>query len=253
VGLSRSSYHYEAQPSVRDPLEDLIPQLALKYARWGYRPITALVRRLGCRINHKRVYRIWVEQTLQLPRKKPRKRRLWILNDRPHPATKPNEVWSLDFMFDRTLTGGRLKFLTLVDEYSRVSPLIRVGSRFTSEDVRVALQQAILEYGKPRYLRSDNGPEFICLELRRWLLAEGIQPVYIEPGHPWENGFIESFNGKFRKECLDGELFWSVEEAQFVAEKYRRLYNEVRPHMSLGYRTPAEVGRRPADPTAGLN
>jgi transposase InsO family protein len=254
VGLARSSYHYEPRvQELDDPMAPLIRHLAMKFTRYGYRRITAVLRRAGGKINHKRVYRIWKEQALILPRKKPRKRRLWFLNDRAHSARRRNEVWSYDFVFDQDVLGERLKFLPVIDEYTKEALKIPVGSNFTSKEVRQTLAELFSKYGKPKYLRSDNGPEFVCKELRQWLLSQGVKPIFIEKGHPWENGFVESFNGKFRDECLNGELFWGVAEANWVAEKFRKYYNQFRPHMALKYKTPAEVGQRPADPPAGLN
>lgn len=253
IGLCRSSLHYEKSPSHGDPIRDVIRGMAMKHKRYGYRRVTAMIRREGRLINHKRVYRIWKEEGLKLPRKRHKKRRLWILSDRPMPATRPNEVWSYDFTFDRTVFGEPLKMLVVIDEYSRECLRVHVGRSITSEGVRGILEELMRRYGKPRYIRSDNGPEFIAEKIRKWLLVRRVRPIYIEPGHPWENGFVESFNGKLKDECLNAELFWSKEEAQIIVERYRREYNEKRPHMALGYRTPAEVGLRSADPAAGLN
>ena len=242
LGIARSSCRYEERPEVEDRTREEIRALAREHKGYGSRILCGLIRQSRV-VNHKKVERIYQEEGLQLPRRTKRKRRYGVVDERPYPATRHNDVWSCDFVFDRDVMDQKLKFFTLVDECTRESPAIRVGKRFTAQDVQNALERAIREYGKPRYLRMDNGPEFISQELRQWLLEQGIQPVHTDPGSPWQNGFIESFNGKFRATCLNMELFWGVEEAQWVAEKYRIEYNTLRPHMSLGYRTPAEARR----------
>ena len=170
------------------------------------------------------------------------------MNPRPNPAQQVNDVWTYDFIFDKTVVGETLKMLVILDEYSRKCLDIYVGYKLNSDDVRNVLEGLINVYGKPKHIRSDNGPEFISKNLRKWFVKENISPVYINPGCPWENGFVESFNGKLRFECLNGELFWGKSEAQYVVNKYKQLYNKVRPHMSLGYRTPDEVALYPVEP-----
>jgi putative transposase len=255
VGMARSSARYEPVPL--NPQEERMihrmRELALRFYRYGYRRIAQkLLEDLPEQdpINPKRVYRLYRLERLQLPRRRPRKRRLHaLLAQRPQLAQRINDVWSFDFLFDRTVTGRALKIFAMVDEHSRESLEIRVGHRFRALEVRSVLEAAISRYGKPRYVRCDNGPEFISGDLRQWLSEHGIRPLYIDPGSPWQNGFIESFNGKFRDECLNAELFWSQEEAQMVVNSWRHEYNTVRPHMSLEYKTPAQVGQRPVDPS----
>ena len=163
---------------------------------------------------------------------------------RPRPATKPNEVWSFDFVHHRTEYGEKLKMLTVLDEYTRECLEIRVEKRMDSNGVMETLDELMTERGAPRYTRTDNGPEFIAAKLRRWLRKEkGVLPVLIDPGSPWQNGFVESFNGKLRDECLDGELFFSRAEAQLIVDGFRKEYNTERPHSALGYKTPAQVAR----------
>lgn len=251
LGMARSSMRYNEHPRVEDQTREEIRLLAKQYKGYGSPKLCGLIRQNRV-VNHKKVERIYQEENLQIPRRTKRKRRVGWVDERPHQAMAPNEVWSCDFMFDRDVVKQNLKFLTVVDEYTRESPTIRVGRRFTAEDVRDALEAAVKEYGRPKYLRMDNGPEFVSRELHQWLEKQGIHPLHVEPGCPWQNGFIESFNGKFRTTCLNMELFWGVEEAQWVAEKYRIEYNTVRPHMSLGYRTPAEA-RRLSVPRPSVN
>jgi putative transposase len=222
-------------------------QLASTYGRYGYRRITALLRREGWRVNHKRVERIWRQEGLKVPKKQPRRGRLW-LNDgsclRLRPAW-PNHVWSYDFVADRTSDGRPLKMLTVVDEYTRECLAIDVERRADAISVLERLAALILERGAPDYVRSDNGSEFTARAVRNWLNRVGVKTLFIEPGSPWENGYVESFNGKFRDECLNGETFDNVLEAQVVIERWRREYNQVRPHSALGYRAPAPEAMLP--------
>jgi transposase InsO family protein len=215
--------------------------LASEYGRYGYRRITALLQTEGFRVNHKRVERIWRREGLKVPKKMPKRRRLW-LNDgsclRLRPAYR-DHVWSYDFMMDRTRDGRALKLLTVIDEYSRECLAIDVSRRITSEEVLERLAQLFLERGLPAYIRSDNGPEFVAKAVREWLERIGVGTLYIEPGSPWENGYIESFNGKLRDELLNREIFDTLLEAKVLVARWRRHYNTVRPHSSLNYRPPA--------------
>ena len=243
LSLQRSSFRYEEHPRSNPvDLRPTIRKLAMRHRRYGYRRITVELERCGIRRDPKTVWQLWKAEGLSLPRKRPRRRPQTGFVDRPMPATRPNQVWSYDFIFDRMLNREFLKMLVVIDEYSRECLAIRVRERVSSQDVREILEELVAERGAPEYVRSDNGPEFIAEQLRGWLLSNGIRPLFIEPGHPWQNGFVESFNGKFRDECLNMELFFSREEAQLVVDHWRRIYNEERPHMSLGYRTPQEVG-----------
>jgi len=211
------------------------------YGRYGYRRITALLRNEGWRVNHKRVWRIWRQAGLKVPQKQPKRGRLW-LNDGSCVRLRPehrNHVWTYDFVFDRTHNGRPLKMLTVVDEYSRESLAIEVARRLTSKDVIRVLAKLMLKHGIPGHIRSDNGPEFVAKVVREWMHRLGVETLFIEPGSPWENGYIESFNGKLRDELLNGEIFYTLHEARVLIEMWRRHYNQVRPHSSLGYRPPA--------------
>jgi transposase InsO family protein len=192
-----------------------IIELAKVYGRYGYRRITALLRREGWKVNHKRVERIWRREGLKVPKKQPKRGRLW-LNDGScirKRAERPNHVWSYDFVFDRTQDDRPLRMLTLVDEYTRECLAIDVERRLGSEHVIERLAQLFVHRGTPAYLRSDNGAEFTAHAVREWLGWLGVGPLYIEPGSPWENGYVESFNGKLRDELLDGEVFYTLQEA----------------------------------------
>jgi transposase InsO family protein len=218
-----------------------IIQMAACYGRYGYRRITAMLRREGWKINHKRVERIWRSEGLKVPRKQPKRGRLW-LNDGSCVRLRPeyrNHVWSYDFMSDRTTDGRPLRLLTVMDEHTRKSLSIDVERRLTSDDVTYRLTELFKEEGVPEYLRSDNGPEFTADTVREWLSRLGVKTLYIEPGSPWENGYIESFNGKLRDELLGREIFDTLLEAKVLIERWRKDYNHVRPHSALGYRPPA--------------
>lgn len=218
-----------------------IVELACQYGRYGYRLITGLLRGEGWRVNHKRVERIWHREGLKVPQKQPKRKRLW-LNDgsciRLRPERK-NHVWSYDFVFERTSNGRPLKMLNVIDEYTRECLAIKVARQLRSRDVLECLGELFLKCGVPEHIRSDNGAEFTAHTVRKWLKRLGVKTLYIEPGSPWENGYIESFNGKLRYELLNTELFDTVIEAQILTERWRVQYNQIRPHSSLGYRPPA--------------
>ena len=225
--------------------------LATRYGRYGYRRITALLRHAGWQVNRKRVERIWRREGLKVPHKQPRKGRLW-LNDgscvRLRPE-RPNHVWSYDFVEDRTHNGRKYRMLNIVDEFTRECLAIRVKRRLNSIDVIDLLSDLFVLRGVPGHIRSDNGPEFVAAAVRAWVAAVGAKTAYIEPGSPWENGYIESFNARLRDELLNGEIFYSLKEAQIVIEGWRCHYNTIRPHSSLGYQPPAsEVEIWPAAP-----
>ena len=225
--------------------------LATRYGRYGYRRITALLRHAGWQVNRKRVERIWRREGLKVPHKQPRKGRLW-LNDgscvRLRPE-RPNHVWSYDFVEDRTHNGRKYRMLNIVDEFTRECLAIRVKRRLNSIDVIDLLSDLFVLRGVPGHIRSDNGPEFVAAAVRAWVAAVGAKTAYIEPGSPWENGYIESFNARLRDELLNGEIFYSLKEAQIVIEGWRCHYNTIRPHSSLGYQPPAsEVELWPAAP-----
>jgi putative transposase len=230
-----------------DALTRDIVTLASEYGRYGYRRITALLKARGWPVGKDRVQRIWRREGLKVPQKQKPRGRLW-LNDGSCIRLRPervNHVWSYDFVSGKTHDGRTLRMLTLIDEYTRESLAIRVARRLGRYEVIEALADVMLYRGIPEHIRSDNGPEFVAKELRSWLAKVGTGTLYIEPGSPWENGYCESFNGKLRDECLNGEIFYSLKEAQVVIEKWRVLYNTLRPHSALGYRPPAPVACSP--------
>ena len=194
-------------------------------------------------MNHKKAERIWKEEGHSLPKRKSRKRRREKVAQVPLQAEYPRHVWTYDFMEDRTWDGRKVRILTVVDEYTRESPAIEPARQMKSRDVIVVLEEAFRKYGTPVYLRSDNGPEFIARAIKEWLRQKGVQTHYIDPGCPWQNAFGESFNDKVRTECLNLELFYTVQDAKGILNSWRRHYNTARPHSSLGYRTPTEFRR----------
>jgi transposase InsO family protein len=216
-------------------------ELARQYGRYGYRRIAALLRSAGWAVNKKRVERLWRREGLKVPTRQPRRRRLW-LNDgscvRLRPSRK-NHVWAYDFVEDRTHDGRKYRMLCLIDEFTRECLAIRVARRLNGYDVIETLAQACLARGAPEHIRSDQGPEFIAKAVRDWIAAVGTKTAFIEKASPWENGYCESFNGKLRDELLNGEIFYSLKEASTVIEAWRRHYNTIRPHSSLGYQAPA--------------
>ena len=211
------------------------------HPRYGYRRIGALLRGEGFRVNRKRVHRLWRKEGLKVPKKQRKKRRLGSSEHGcvRHRAEHVNHVWCYDFVSDQTTDGRTLKFLTLEDEYTRECLALEVERSLTSREVIETLRYVFEVRGTPKFIRSDNGPEFIAQALRTWLAESGVETLYIEPGAPWENGYNESFNGRLRDELLDRELFTSMTEAKVVTEDYRMQYNHRRPHSSLGYQTPA--------------
>jgi len=218
-----------------------IIRLASRYGRYGYRRITALLKRDGWQVNHKRVERIWRQEGLKVPKKQPKRGRLW-LNDgsciRLRPTHK-NHVWSYDFVAARTQDGRALRMLTVIDEYTRQGLAIVVERRLKSDDVLFCLAELFIKHGAPQYIRSDNGPEFTAKAVREWLGSIGVKTLFIEPGSPWENGYNESFNGKLRDEQLNTEIYYTLKEAQVLIERWRQQYNTIRPHSALNYRPPA--------------
>jgi putative transposase len=217
----------------------LIREYAHEQPMYGYRIITAMLKHDGFHINRKRVYRIWRQEGLQLPRRKMVKRRFGDSTGNLRRARHPNEVWTYDFLEARTERGGKLRMLTILDEYTRECLTIHVARSISSRQVIQRLEWLFLLRGAPDYLRSDNGPEFIAYALQHWLLDRQCKTLYISPGSPWENPFIESFNGTFRTECLNRWVFADGHEAQLVIEDWRQEYNHRRPHSSLGYLAPA--------------
>jgi putative transposase len=217
-------------------------QLARKHPRYGYRRIHALLVREGWRVNRKRVHRLWKEENLKIRRRSRKRRRLGTSENgcTRKRAERRNHVWSYDFTLDQTEDGKRLKLMPVVDEFTRECHAIEVERSITAQDVISALSYLFRVHGEPEFIRSDNGPEFIARAVKEWLAASGVQTLYIEPGSPWENAYVESFNGKLEDELLGRELFTSLTEAKVLLEQYRLEYNHERPHSSLEYRTPAE-------------
>ena len=255
MGVARSSYRYipKARKADEEVLRKGINELAHRYPRYGCPRVTEMLNREGWKVNEKRVHRIWKEDGLQVKRK-PKKRRRGPKGEVVNKAEYTNHVWSYDFMEDRTESGNRVRFLNLVDEYTRECLAIEASRSSGAVEVIECLEWTFLTRGAPKYIRSDNGPEFVAQAVRAWLTREGCKTIYIEPGSPWENAYIESFNGKFRDECLNMELFRNIKEAQQVADSWRKEYNYFRPHSSLGYLTPKEFAATapPHPPRAGI-
>ena len=238
-------------PQIVDEEERLaarIIALATQYGRYGYRRITALLKEEEWQVNHKKIERIWKREGLKVPQKQPKRRRLW-LNDgsciRLRPECK-DHVWSYDFVMARTPDGRSFRILTILDEYSRECLAMKVDRHISSQDVIDQLYELFLLRGVPKYIRSDNGPEFTAKKIRDWLTELGVKTLFIEPGSPWENGYIESFNGKLRDELLNREIFTTLIEAKILIEQWRWEYNHVRPHSALRYRPPAPEAILPA-------
>lgn len=228
-----------------DALTRDIITLASEYGRYGYRRIAALLRYAGWKVNDKRVERIWRREGLKVPQKQPKKRRLW-LNDGSCIRLRPeyaNHVWAYDFVQDRTWDGKAMKMLTVVDEFSRECLAIVTERKLNSQNVLETLSELFIRHGPPAHIRSDNGGEFQAKLVREWLKRLRVKTLFIEPGSPWENGYNESFNGKLRDELLNGEIFYTLKEAQILIEQWRIHYNTIRPHSSLGYRPPAPETR----------
>lgn len=214
--------------------------LACQYGRYGYRRITAMLREEGLLVNHKRVERIWKQEGLKVPRKQPKRKRLWFdlgscVRLRPE---RQNHVWSYDFIMTQTSDKRSIKILTIIDEYTRECLAIDVGRNIKAEDVQRILTELFIKRGLPEHLRSDNGVEFTAKIMLAWLKNLGVKTLFIEPGSPWENGYVESFHSKFRDECLNREIFDTLWEAKVVVENWRKEYNTIRPHSSLGYKPP---------------
>ncbi len=244
AGIGRNAAKY--QPSEKDmPLVTRMKELATEHFRYGYRRIWALLRREGWMVNVKRIWRLWKVEKLQVPKRRPKRRRQGpSVELAPCQAVAPNHIWTLDFVADRLSHGGRLRMLTVVDEFTRECLTIRVERSLKAKDVQETLDAVIKERGHPCYLRSDNGSEFIEKSLQKWLKGKGIDSIFIRPGSPWENGKCESFNGKLRDECLNAQWFRTLREAKVLIEMWRKQYNNFRPHRSLGYATPLEFAAR---------
>ena len=242
--IARSSLNYVPVLPVKNaPVLQAMQRLSDLYPRYGSRRIRIFLAREGMEIGKERCSRLWSEQGLQVPKKRSR-RRIATGRPRPHAPTMANSVWSYDFVFDACANGQQLKCLTVVDEFTRESLAIDVAGSIRSARVIEVLSKLISVRGAPRYLRSDNGPEFVSVALLKWVVDQRIESVLIDPGKPWQNGTTESFNGKFRDECLAMEWFRNRIEAKVVIEDWRHHYNTVRPHSSLQYETPEAFGKK---------
>lgn len=256
IGQCRGTQRY-ARRVLDDegPLRKRIAALASQYGRYGYKRIAGLLQMEGWEVNKKRVERIWREEGLKVPQRQKRRARLWLADGsciRLRPEY-PDHVWSYDFVTDQTEDGRLFRILTIVDEFTRESLATVVQRRFRSMDVIEVLADLFLMRGMPKHIRSDNGPEFTSKAIRQWLRNLEVGPLFIEPGSPWENGYNESFNGKLRDEFLNGEIFYTLEEARILIEHWRIHYNTQRPHSALGYRPPASETLQPMKEALAMN
>lgn len=245
--LARSSYWYQGKPPtpVAEQLRQRLRELAEQHPRYGYRRIAALLRQEGWCVGKRQVQRLRRAEGLRVPPTKRKVIRRGVSTGWPVRATHRGHVWTWDFIADATVRGGALKMLTILDEYTRECHVLRADRALRAVDALCWLERAIAEHGAPEHLRSDNGPEFIAQAVQRWLRQQQIKTIYIDPGSPWQNGFVESFHGRFRDECLDREQLWTLTEARVVVEDYRCEYNHRRPHSRLGYRSPKQFALQP--------
>lgn len=241
IGQIRSTQRYEKLPNPeQEKLQSRVIELATEYGRYGYRQVTNLLNMEGWDVGKDRVYRIWSAEGLKVPQKQPKRARLWLadgscIRQRPE---YPNHVWSYDFVSEQTKDGRKFKILNIIDEFTKECLASHVARRIRSQDVIFILADLFLKHGLPKHIRSDNGPEFIAKKLVKWMKELDVQPLFIHPGSPWENGYCESFNGKMRYEFLNGEIFYSLLEAKIMIERWRVHYNTKRPHSKLGGRPP---------------
>jgi putative transposase len=257
--LSRSGYWYRAgrRSNRQQELVKRIHALTDENPRYGYRRIAALLKQEGWNVGKRQVRRLRRLEGLRVPPTKRKAPRRGHSTGLPTKATHKNHVWTWDFIADATVRGGALRMLTVLDEHTRECHVLRADRALKSGDVINLVKAAIAQHGAPEYIRSDNGSEFIAKELQRWLADNKIRTIYIEPGSPWQNGFVESFHGRFRDECLNREQLWTLTEARVVIEDFRNRYNQKRPHSRLGYQSPARYAAslypslapvRPAEP-----
>jgi putative transposase len=250
LNFERSGLYYLPQEQARSQrLRQEIVSLSQQHPRYGYRRITALLRRAGWKVNTKRVQRIRRQEGYQVSKRQRKMKRSGNNTTLRQRAERRNQVWSWDFVYDQTERGSSLRMLTLIDEYTRECLAMHVAWSISAVEVITVVETAMARYGKPEHIRSDNGPEFIAYAMGDWLKAQNIGVIYIAPGSPWENGHIESFHDKLRDECLNRELFGSLLEAKVLIEQWRLEYNQQRPHSSLGYQTPAEYAAKCSPPT----
>ena len=244
IDLARSSFYRPSAISLkRRSVQQAVLTLSEEHPRYGYRRITALLRRAGLTINPKRVQRLRRREGVQVRQRQKRMRRLGLQEAKRLRASQPRQVWSWDFVEDQTENGTRFRILTLLDEHTRQCLAMHAAWSIRAVDAITVIEAAIARYGAPEHLRSDNGPEFIAYAIQDWLKERQIKTLYIRPGRPWENGHIESFHDKLRDECLNRELFGTLSEARVILESWRVEYNERRPHSALGYQTPGEFAR----------
>jgi putative transposase len=254
--LARSTYGYRGRPlsGAQEQLRKRLQELSAQHPRYGYRRIAALLRQEGWRVGKRQIQRLRRAEGLRVPPTKRKVIRRGISTGLPTQAMHRGHVWTWDFIADATVRGGALRMLTILDEYTRECHVLRADRTLRASDVLVWLGKAIELQGAPAYLRSDNGPEFIAHQVQQWLADNRIKTIYIEPGSPWQNGFVESFHGRFRDECLNREQLWTLTEARVVIEDYRREYNQRRPHSRLGYLSPARFAAQlsPSSASVGL-
>jgi putative transposase len=238
--LSRGTYWYRGRPpgAAEQRLRRRLHELAVKHPRYGYRRIAAVLRREGWSVGKRRIQRLRRLEGLRVPPTRRKLVRRGVSTGLPTRAAHRNHVWTWDFVADATVRGGALRMLTILDEYTRECHVLRADRSLRAHEVVTWLAKAIEAHGAPQFIRSDNGPEFIARIVQRWLAQNRIKTLYIDPGSPWQNGFVESFHGRFRDECLNREQLWTLTEARVVIEDFRRDYNEDRPHSRLGYLSP---------------
>jgi len=245
VNISRSVADYASKRADEEKeLTQRIKELAHQHRRYGYRRVTSLLQKEGRRVNHKRVYRLWKIEGLSLKKRKSKRKKVASIKGEMKRAAYPNHVWTYDFIDDVTERGNQIRILNVVDEFSREYLAVRVGRSITSDEVIEVLEYLSLKRGVAENIRSDNGPEFVAHAVKEWLSKHAVRSIFINPGSPWENSYIESFHGKLRDECLNQEIFSSVAQAGIVLENWREEYNNYRPHSSLGGLSPAEYVHR---------
>ena len=246
LGFNRSTLRYQPKPvpDKKRLLEMEIVRMSKEHPTLGYKKVAKLLRDEGWHVNKKQVQRVRREEGLEVPPKKPRIRRQGLSTGLPQQARHRNHVWAWDFISDYTQRGGKLRAFNLIDEYTRECHCIHADRAIKATDVLEVLQEAIERHGAPEYIRSDNGPEFIATAIQQWLKENHIKTLYIDPGCPWQNGYVESFNGRFRQECLDRELIHTLSESRVVFADWRDYYNNTRPHRSLDLQTPSEFAKR---------
>ena len=249
--MSRGTFWYRSkEPTDRQKRQlKRLKELSEQYPRYGYRRIAALLRQEGWAVGKRQVQRLRRDAGLRVPASRRKVSRRGVSTGLPTKATHRGHVWSWDFISDATTRGGALRMLTILDEHTRECHVLRADRALRSADVLEWMGKAIEQHGAPQYLRSDNGPEFIAKEVQRWLAANEIKTIYIEPASPWQNGFVESFHGRFRDECLNREQLWTLTEARVIIEDYRHEYNHHRPHSKLGYQSPARFAATQAIPS----